>query len=37
MSINFKKLEVVQTIVCSHNAIKLEFSNKNKKFLLPEY
>lgn len=33
----FLKLEIVQIIVSSHIAIKLEFSNKNKKFLLPGY
>lgn len=29
-----QKLEIVQAIVSGHNAIKLEFNNKTKKFLL---
>lgn len=33
----FQKLELLQPVVSSHNAMKLKFNNKNKKFLRPEY
>lgn len=33
----FQKLELLQTVISSHNAMKLKFNNKNKKFLLLEY
>lgn len=33
----FQKSEIVQTIVSGHDAIKLEFSSKNKKLLFPGY